>query len=192
MEEEQQVTYRRQRAAASAFGLAWLTLQADSRRSAFGRPSAEEAVCRSTKHRAEAPGDPLVGAVPWVADRDAERPVLPFGLGCEEAVGEAAGLITKSAESIIMASMCRIGRKTGHFSRSNHFNRADSHRGVKFNARYHTREILQEIKNWRQLEGVGRARKLSVHADNARPSMTKLSMDFFEANNMRRVPHSPY
>jgi hypothetical protein len=74
MENEQQATYHRQRVAASAFRLAWLTLQAASRRYAFGRlPTAEEVIYRLTTHLAKAPGDPLVGAEPWVADRNAER-----------------------------------------------------------------------------------------------------------------------
>jgi hypothetical protein len=60
--------------------------------------------------------------------------------------------------------------------------------GLKFNTGYYTREILQEIKNWREPQGVGSARKLIVHADNARSHTAKLSMDFLEANDMRKLP----
>jgi hypothetical protein len=59
--------------------------------------------------------------------------------------------------------------------------------GLKFNTGYYTREILQEIKNWREPQGVGSARKLIVHADNARSHTAKLLMDFLEANNMRKL-----
>jgi hypothetical protein len=65
-------------------------------------------------------------------------------------------------------------------------------KGLKFNACYDTREILQEIKNWREQQGVGDDRILSVHSDNARPHTAKLSMDFLNANGMRKAPHPPY
>jgi hypothetical protein len=60
--------------------------------------------------------------------------------------------------------------------------------GLKFNTGYYTREILQEIKNWREPQGVCNARKLIVHADNVRSHTAKLSMDFLAANNMRKLP----
>jgi hypothetical protein len=48
--------------------------------SAFGRHSSvEEAVCCSIAHQASAPGDPLVGSAPWVADRDAEMACPTLG-----------------------------------------------------------------------------------------------------------------
>jgi hypothetical protein len=65
-------------------------------------------------------------------------------------------------------------------------------KGLKFNADDDTREIHQEIKNWREQQGVDRARKLSVHADHARPHTAKLSMDFVDANGMEKAPHPPY
>jgi hypothetical protein len=37
-------------------------------------------------------------------------------------------------------------------------------------------------------QGAGDNRKLIVHADNARPHMVKVSMDFMDANRMMRIP----
>jgi histone-lysine N-methyltransferase SETMAR len=65
-------------------------------------------------------------------------------------------------------------------------------KGLKFNACYYTREILQEIKNWREQQGVGGGRKLCVYSDNARLHTAKLSMDFLNANGMKKAPHPPY
>jgi histone-lysine N-methyltransferase SETMAR len=65
-------------------------------------------------------------------------------------------------------------------------------KGLKFNACYYAREILQEIKNWREQQGVGDGRILSVHSDNARRHTAKLSMDFLNANGMKKAPHPPY
>jgi hypothetical protein len=52
-------------------------------------------------------------------------------------------------------------------------------------------EILERIKNWWKGQGAGRARKLIVHADNARPHTAKLLMDFMDANRMTQAPHPP-
>ena len=65
-------------------------------------------------------------------------------------------------------------------------------KGLKFNAECDTRGILQEILNWREEQGVGSTRKLSVHADNARFQTAKVSMDFLEANSMNKAPHPAY
>ena len=65
-------------------------------------------------------------------------------------------------------------------------------KGLKFNACYYTREILQENKNWREQQGVGGGRKLSVHSDNARPHTAKLSMDFLNPNGVTKAPHPLY
>jgi hypothetical protein len=62
-------------------------------------------------------------------------------------------------------------------------------KGLRFTVEVNTREILQEIKNWREQHGVGSAQKSSIHAHNAKHHTAKLSMDFLEANDMRKVPH---
>jgi hypothetical protein len=54
------------------------------------------------------------------------------------------------------------------------------------------RNLTREIKNWRELQGVGSARKLSVQADNAGPHTAKLSMDCLQPNNMRKAHHPLY
>jgi hypothetical protein len=44
----------------------------------------------------------------------------------------------------------------------------------KFNAGDDAREIFQEIKNWRERQGVGIAQQSSMHADSARPHPAQL------------------
>jgi hypothetical protein len=45
--------------------------------------------------------------------------------------------------------------------------------GTKFNTGYYTTKMLHSLKDWREKQGVGSARKLSVYADNVRPYMVK-------------------
>jgi hypothetical protein len=65
-------------------------------------------------------------------------------------------------------------------------------KGIKFNVGYYTTEILEIIKNWWKGQGACSTRKLIVHADNARPHTTKLSMYFMDANRVTRDLHPPY
>jgi hypothetical protein len=65
-------------------------------------------------------------------------------------------------------------------------------KGLKCNAGYYATEILERVKNWWKEQRAGSTRKLIVHADSARPHMTKLSMDFMDANRMTRAPHPPH
>jgi histone-lysine N-methyltransferase SETMAR len=65
-------------------------------------------------------------------------------------------------------------------------------KGIKFNARYYITDILTPIMEWRAGSGIRSPRKLIVHADNSRPHTAKSSMEFFEANGMRKAPHPAY
>jgi hypothetical protein len=62
----------------------------------------------------------------------------------------------------------------------------------KFNAGYYIAEILEPLSQWRSIEATGNERKLSVHANNARPHTTKLSTQYFNENRMKSTPHPPY
>jgi hypothetical protein len=64
---------------------------------------------------------------------------------------------------------------------------------LKFKVGYYpySTEMLERIKNWWKEQGTGSTRKLIVHAENARPHTSKLSMDFMDANRMTRALHPP-
>jgi AraC-like DNA-binding protein len=65
-------------------------------------------------------------------------------------------------------------------------------KGTKFNAEYYVINILEEIKKYRRRQGGSCARKLIVHADNARAHTAQLSMQYMAANKMKPAPHPPY
>jgi histone-lysine N-methyltransferase SETMAR len=48
------------------------------------------------------------------------------------------------------------------------------------------------LSQWRSIKAAGNERKLLVHADNARPHITKLSTQYFNENRMKSTPHPPY
>jgi hypothetical protein len=62
----------------------------------------------------------------------------------------------------------------------------------KFNARYHTNNILVTLSDWRQLSRRTQQTKLWPHADNARPQTAIVSTDDITLNEMKRAPHLPY
>jgi hypothetical protein len=73
------------------------------------------------------------------------------------------------------------------------YDRVPCSRGsAKFNATSYATEILQHTLEWRRTGGTGRARRLMVHTDKARPQTARSSIDFLEANDLRRAPHPPY
>jgi histone-lysine N-methyltransferase SETMAR len=65
-------------------------------------------------------------------------------------------------------------------------------KGRKFNTGYYITEILELLSQWRSNEAAGHKRKLLVHADDARPDATKLSTQYFNENQMKSTPHTPY
>jgi hypothetical protein len=52
----------------------------------------------------------------------------------------------------------------------------------KFNAQYHTNDILVAISDWRRQIGETRPNKLWVHSDNASPHTAKMSWDYVGLN----------
>jgi histone-lysine N-methyltransferase SETMAR len=65
-------------------------------------------------------------------------------------------------------------------------------KGAKFNADYYISEILSPLVQWRSEQAGATARKLIVHADNARPHTAKKLTEFFDSNGLQRAPHPPY
>jgi hypothetical protein len=65
-------------------------------------------------------------------------------------------------------------------------------KGAKFNASYHTNEILEEIRKRRDAHRTKRTRSLIVHPDNARRHTARASLEHLEANGMEKAPHPPY
>jgi histone-lysine N-methyltransferase SETMAR len=65
-------------------------------------------------------------------------------------------------------------------------------KGRKFNTGYYIAEVLKPLFQWRSIEAAGNERKLLVHADNPRPHIAKLSIQYFHENRMKSVPHPPY
>jgi hypothetical protein len=63
-------------------------------------------------------------------------------------------------------------------------------KGRKFNACYYIAEILEPLSHWCSIEAAGNERKLLVHADNARPHITKLSTQYFNENRMKSATSS--
>jgi hypothetical protein len=64
-------------------------------------------------------------------------------------------------------------------------------KGFKFNASFYVTQILGPLSDWRRTQ-VGRTnRKLWVHADNARPHIATVKLQFMQQNAMRRVPYLP-
>jgi hypothetical protein len=61
------------------------------------------------------------------------------------------------------------------------------HRGLKFNIVDSGSDIFQGISDWREQQGVGKARKLTVQADHWRNHVAKLSLDFLEANRTTKA-----
>jgi histone-lysine N-methyltransferase SETMAR len=65
-------------------------------------------------------------------------------------------------------------------------------KGFNFNASFYVTQILGQLSDWWRTQ-VGRTnRKLWVHADNARPHIATVTLQFMQQNAMRRVPHPPY
>jgi hypothetical protein len=62
----------------------------------------------------------------------------------------------------------------------------------KFNAQYYTNNIHAAILDWRRLSWRTQQSKLWLHADNARPYMSKVSTDYITRNGMKRAPHPRY
>jgi hypothetical protein len=61
----------------------------------------------------------------------------------------------------------------------------------KFSAGHYVAQILGPLPGWHRIQ-VGRTnRKLTVHADNARPHTGKLTLVFMEQNVMKRAPSPP-
>jgi hypothetical protein len=67
-----------------------------------------------------------------------------------------------------------------------------SRKGCKFNAGHYIAEILEPLSQWSSIETAGNKRKLLVHADNACPHISKLSTQYFNENQMKSAPYSPY
>jgi histone-lysine N-methyltransferase SETMAR len=67
-----------------------------------------------------------------------------------------------------------------------------SRKGRKFNTGYYIAELLKSLSQWSSFGAAGNKRKLSIHADNARPHTAKLSTQYFNENRMKSVPHPPY
>jgi hypothetical protein len=67
-----------------------------------------------------------------------------------------------------------------------------SRKGRKLNAGYCIADILEPLSQWRLIEAAGNERKLLVHADNGRPHTAKLSIQYFNENQMKSAPHPPY
>jgi hypothetical protein len=65
-------------------------------------------------------------------------------------------------------------------------------KGCKFNAGYHTADILEPLFQCRSIEVAGDERKLLLHADNVRPHTAKLSTQSFNENRMKSAPHPLY
>jgi hypothetical protein len=60
-------------------------------------------------------------------------------------------------------------------------------KGIKFNARYYTTNILGHIMEWMTASWIKSFHMLIVHGDNARVHMATLSLDFLEANGMKKL-----
>jgi hypothetical protein len=67
-----------------------------------------------------------------------------------------------------------------------------SRKGRKFNAAYYMAEILEPLSQWRSIEAAGNERKSLVHADNARPDIAMLSIQYFNENRIKSGIHAPY
>jgi histone-lysine N-methyltransferase SETMAR len=65
-------------------------------------------------------------------------------------------------------------------------------KGFKFNASYYATQILDPLSKWRRTQVGCTNRKLTVHADNARPHTAKMTSQFMEQNSMQRAPHPAY
>jgi hypothetical protein len=72
------------------------------------------------------------------------------------------------------------------------FRAKDDSPPMSYVIRHYATEILQNIKAFQEKQGVGRARKLNAHEDNARPQAAKLSLNFLEANRITKALHPPY
>jgi histone-lysine N-methyltransferase SETMAR len=65
-------------------------------------------------------------------------------------------------------------------------------KGCKFNSSHYITEILSPLSEWRSADAHGRTRKLMVYADNARPHVSRQTIDYLKRNGMKRAPHPPY
>jgi hypothetical protein len=65
-------------------------------------------------------------------------------------------------------------------------------KGSKFNLSYYVTQILDPLSVWRGAQIGSTNRKLTVHADKARPHAAKVTLDFMEGNAMKRATHPPY
>jgi hypothetical protein len=64
--------------------------------------------------------------------------------------------------------------------------------GCKFNASYSMNNVLDTVLEWRQGQRGGVARRLVVHADNARRYTTVISASLMEENGMSMADYPPY
>jgi histone-lysine N-methyltransferase SETMAR len=65
-------------------------------------------------------------------------------------------------------------------------------KGIKFNTNHYLTDILVPLLEWRKTQVGGSNRKLIVLADNPRPSMVRVTLEFLKQNGMKSVPHPPY
>jgi hypothetical protein len=65
-------------------------------------------------------------------------------------------------------------------------------KGRKFNTGCDIAETLELLSQWHSIEAAGNERKLSVHADNARPHITKSLTQYFNENQMKSALQPPY
>jgi hypothetical protein len=58
-------------------------------------------------------------------------------------------------------------------------------KGIKFNADHCITDVLIPLAEWGKTQVGGTDRKLIAHADDARLSTTKISLNFLEQNGMK-------
>jgi histone-lysine N-methyltransferase SETMAR len=65
-------------------------------------------------------------------------------------------------------------------------------KGMKFNSTYYIHEILTPLLDWYNTQFGQTHQNLVIHADNARPHIAKVVLDFCEENGITLAPHPPY
>jgi histone-lysine N-methyltransferase SETMAR len=65
-------------------------------------------------------------------------------------------------------------------------------KGRKFNAMNYVTEMRSPLSEWTASDATDSDRRLIIHAYNARPHTTGLSVEFFEDTSMKTAPHPPY
>jgi hypothetical protein len=58
---------------------------------------------------------------------------------------------------------------------------------TEFNTQYYSDEIRERIREWRQAQGTEKIRKLRIYEDNARPHPAMPSLEFLDANGMKKT-----